>query len=99
MVSNAWEGRAEGKRRKLVQVNWDDALGMMISLGTNRMTRTGLEEEEEIRTHAPWTKNCIMKPEAERPCSLLGKIHAGIMAADKKALTIMVLRLPKNCER
>lgn len=45
---------------------------------------------------APWTKNWMRKPVAERECSPEGRIQAGIMKADISADPIMARRRPTN---
>lgn len=45
---------------------------------------------------APWTKNWIIKPVAESECSVVGRIQAGIMHAERKAATIIARRRPTN---
>lgn len=48
--------------------------------------------------HAPWTKNWIIKPDAERLRSVVGRIQAGMRQPEIKAAQTIVRRRPNHCE-
>lgn len=49
-----------------------------------------------ITPHAPWTKNCMKNPEADREGSEVGRIQAGIRQALMRAAPTMARRRPTN---
>jgi hypothetical protein len=52
-----------------------------------------------ITPQAPWTKNCMKKPDALRLLSPWGRIHAGMRTPDTSAATMIARRRPKNWDR
>ena len=52
-----------------------------------------------ITPQAPWTKNCMKNPEAERLGSEVGRIQAGMRHALMSAAPTIARRRPMNCDR